>query len=335
MRRRLHDSPSTLERLHRLLRVGTPLTLSDIEERLGVSKRHARRLVNEIKRAGLPLDVEKRGREKEYRVPPEEQLAAIELDLSEREALALVLAAAVATSGPGPVPLGDALQRAFGQVTDALSSRVVTFEPDDLKKQIYVREAGSVEVDGELFLTLLRAIANRRRLVMDYHTASTGTHHKGRALEPWALVRLGSAWMCVARDPEKEAMRDFNLARMSNVGPADPGSRGGDYRIPEDFDPEIYLSGRFESLSGTDPYTVRLRVGPDQAPYFQSKAYHRTQLIEQEEASGHLVVSYEVTGLEEITSFVRSWGTGVQVLDPPELREQIKREAKKIRAMYE
>jgi predicted DNA-binding transcriptional regulator YafY len=122
---------------------------------------------------------------------------------------------------------------------------------------------------------------------------------------------------------------------MSNVGPEDPDSRGGDYRIPEDFDPEIYLSGRFESLSGTDPHTVRLRVGPDQAPYFQSKAYHRTQLIEREEASGHLVVSYDVVGLKEIRSFVRSWGAGVEVLSPPELREEIKREAENVQAMYE
>ena len=334
---RTADRASNRQKLWHMLRAGKPLTLSDIERELGVSKRHARRLVKQVEDNGLTLDVRKRGREKEYCVPPEEQAATIELDLSEREALALVLASAVATSGPGPVPLGDALQRAFSHVTSALSNRVVTFEPDLLQQHVYVREAGSVEIDGEVFITLLDAISNRRRLVIDYHTASTNTYRKGRRIEPWALTRLGDAWMCVAKDPDKDPddnIRDFNLARMSNVGPADPKSRGGDYRIPDDFDLEIYLSGRFESLSGEKAYTVRLRVGPEQAPYFRSKTYHRTQQIEGEEASGHLIVSYDVVGLEEITTFIRSWGAGVEVTDPPELRNRLLEDATAMQAMY-
>lgn len=329
---------TALQHLRRRLRAGAALTLSDIKDELGITKRHARRLVKQVEARGLTLRVRKRGREKEYHVPPEEQSTVIELDFSEREALALVLAASVATSGPGPVPLGDALQCAFGHITSALSSRVATFEPDLLQQHVYVREAGSVEIDGEVFITLLRAISNRRRMVMDYHTASTNTFTEGREIEPWALVRLGDAWMCVARDPNKEPgndMRDFNLARMSNVRGTDPESLGGDYRIPADFNVEVYLSGRFESLSGETAHTVRLRVGPQQAPYFQSKTYHRTQQIEQEEESGHLIVSYDVTGLEEITAFIRSWGAGVEVMDPPELRDRLVDEAQAVQAMYE
>jgi len=331
----VRNSTPTIDRLRDLLRDGHALTQTEIADRLAVTKRQVRRLLADLEESGLPIEERWRGREKEYVLPPSEQKAAdVSLDLSEREALALVLAAAAIRSGQEPVPLSEDLDRAFGQITEGLSGQVLTFEPDALSRQLFVQDAGSVEVDGDLFVRLLQAIANRRRLAMDYYTASTDTHRTGRRFEPWALVRLGDTWLCVARDPEKEAMRDFSLARMTNVGPADAASNGGDYTIPEDFDPQVYVSGRFESLAGEDAYTVRLRVDPDCAAYFHSKDYHRTQLIEAEDEEGHLIVSYDVVGLEEITTFVQSWGPDVTVLEPPELRARIAEEARAVVERY-
>jgi predicted DNA-binding transcriptional regulator YafY len=321
--------------LRHLLRTGRTLTLTDIEEQVGVSRRHARRLLRRLQEEGLPLQVKKRGREKEYRVPAGEQSTSVEVDLTERQALALMLSASVVRSGPKPIPLETSLDEALDRVTAALSGQVLTFEPELLHRQIHVRETGAVNVDADLFLDLLRAIANRRRLKMDYYTASTDTYRKGRRFEPWALARLGDTWLCVAVDPAKSAKRDFSLARMENVRPADPESPGGDYQIPDEFDLEIYFNGRFESLAGDEAHTVRLRVEPEKAPYFRSKTYHRTQQIENEEESGHLIVSYEVMGLEEITTFVQSWGCGIEVLDPMELRKRVAQEARAVAQIYD
>jgi len=283
----------------------------------------------------LPLHEAWRDRKKEYHLPPEEHSAEVSLALSEREALAVVLAAAAVKSGSAPVPLGEELQRAFGQITEALSGQVVTFEPESLQRQLHVRETGSVDVDADLFLDLLGAIANRRRLAMDYYTASTGVFHEGRLMEPYVLARRGSSWICVAHDPVKEERRDFALARMEAVRPADQDSNGGDYAIPEDFDPGLHFSGRFEAVSGEGAHVVRLRVNSDRAPYFQSKQYHRTQMIEEETEEGALIVSYEVVGLEEIATFVQGWGPGVRVLAPEALQEQIVAEARAVVEMYD
>jgi hypothetical protein len=46
------------------------------------------------------------------------------------------------------------------------------------------------------------------------------------------------------------------------------------------------------------------------------------------------VVSYDVAGLEEIRSFVQSWGVGVTVLEPKELVERIRGEAVEIGKRY-
>jgi len=122
---------------------------------------------------------------------------------------------------------------------------------------------------------------------------------------------------------------------MQAVRPADRDSNGGDHAIPEDFDPGLHFSGRFEAVSGEEAHVVRLRVDSDRAPYFQSKQYHRTQVIEEEMDDGDLIVSYEVVGLEEIATFVQGWGPGVRVLAPEALKEQIVDEARAVVEMYD
>jgi len=300
------------------------------------SKRQARRLIKKLDEAGVPLEKHRRGHKKEYRLPPEEWEAGARLDLTEREALALLLAAGAAESGLGPAPLKEALSGATQSLIESLPSSVATFEPSSLMEQLHFGEASSVEVDPEVFTGLVEALSNRRAIEIDYYSASSDRLYEGRKIDPWALAVRGDAWLCVAHDYRSGERRDFNLTRIESIRPRFLKSNGGDYQIPDGFDLELYFSGRFESLDGTEAYEVRLLVEPDVVPYFESKAYHRTQQIhEKRREDGRAVVSYEVVGLEEIASFVRSWGTSVKVLHPPKLADRIAEEARRVAARYE
>ncbi len=328
-------------RLLSLLREGHALTQAEITGRLPIeSKRQARRLIKKLEQAGVPIKERRRGRKKEYRLPPEEWEAEARLDLTEQEALALLLAAGAAESGLGPAPLKKALSSATKQLVEGLPPTVSTFEPSSLMKELHFGEAASVEIDPEVFTALVEALSNRRAIEIDYYSASSGTRHAGRQVDPWGLAVRGDAWLCVAHDHRSGERRDFNLTRIEAVRPRRPESNGGDYRIPDGFDLELYFIDRFESLDAEAVYEVRLLVEPEVVPYFESKAYHRTQQIHREnsaieEGSDRAVVSYEVAGLEEIASFVRSWGPNVKVLRPPELAERIAEEARKMAARYE
>lgn len=320
-----------------LLRNGEVLTQAEMTERLPIgSKRQARRLIKKLKKAGVPLETSRRGPKKEYRLPPEQWETRLRLDLTEREALALLLAAWAAASGLGPAPLKDALRRATRGLVDGLPTSVTTFEPSSLMSQLHFGEAASVEVDPDVFVNLVDALSNRRTIEIDYYSASSDRRYEGRRIDPWGLAVRGDTWLCVADDERSGERRDFNLTRIERVQPHDPESNGGDYRIPEDFDLELYFIDRFESLAAEEVYEVRLLVEPNAVPYFESKSYHRTQQIHKAEGEGdRAIVSYEVAGLEEIAAFVRSWGTDMKVLTPPELAERVADEARKVAARYD
>lgn len=330
------ERPSHLQLLD-LLRKGHALTQAEMLSRLPIgSKRQARRLVNKLKTAGVAVQEQFRGQEKEYKLPPDEWETTARLDLTEREALALLLAAKAAESGLGAAPLGEDLSEATRSLMEELPRSVTTFEPSALTEHLHFGEAASVEIDPEVFIRLVGALSNRRAIKIDYYSASSDTLYEGRKVDPWGLAVRGDAWLCVAYDHKSGERRDFNLARIEALRPRRPDSNGGDYQIPEDFDLELHFIERFESLDAEEVYEVRLLVEPDAVPYFESKAYHRTQQIHREEGGPErVVVSYEVAGLEEISSFVRSWGPDVKVLHPPKLADRIAEEARQVAERYE
>jgi predicted DNA-binding transcriptional regulator YafY len=332
--------PTTAAKLYQILRRGEAFTQQEITDRLSIgSKRQARRLIGRLKEAGLPIEEQYRDRRKEYRLPPEEWEAEVRLDLSEREALALLLAAWAAESGLGSAPLTSALSRATQSLVEGLPASVSSFDPGFLMDQFHFGEAASVDVDPAVFMDLVEALSNRRSIKILYYSASSD-EQSWRRVDPWGLAVRGEAWLCVAHDYRHEERRDFNLTRIEEIRPFRPESNGGDYRVPDDFDLEVYFAGRFESLDAEDAYEVELLVEADIVSYFESKDYHETQQIRRTHStlkpgSGRVVVSYDVVGLEEIAAFVRSWGPKVKVLRPPELAERIAQEARATAARYD
>jgi len=338
--------PPTAAKLLSLFRRGEALTYDEITARLPIgSKRQARRLVGRLREENIPLEDQRRGRKKEFLLPPEEQATHAQLDLTEREALALMLAAGSARSGLGPAPLEEALEGAAQKLSEELSRVVTTFEPAGLMEQLHFGEAASVEVDPEVFTSLLGAVANRRAVEIDYYSASSD-ERAWRRVDPWGLAVRGDAWLCVGYDPRHEEPRDFNLSRVHGVRPADPESPGADYQIPEGFDLELYFADRFEALDDEEVRLVQLLLEPQVISYFKSKQYHRTQQVNHdhpafEERPGldpngnRAIASYEVAGLEEISAFVRSWGPKVKVLAPEALAERIAADARSTVGRYD
>ena len=101
----------------------------------------------------------------------------------------------------------------------------------------------------------------------------------------------------------------------------------------DSFDSEEYFKDTFVAIAG-DPTVVRLHVSHDHARAFRRKQYHPTQQIERENDDGSIVVSFETSGITEVTSFVLGWGSGVRVIEPQELIDLIRSEISAVGELY-
>lgn len=80
---------------------------------------------------------------------------------------------------------------------------------------------------------------------------------------------------------------------------------------------------------------VVIKVDADQAPYVESKPFHRSQKVEQRFRDGSIQLSLKVVLNHELERLILGFGAHVEVIAPPALRERIAGHVRRASAHYE
>lgn len=321
---------SSLVRFYKALSRGERLTQQEIAERLGVSARQVRRLASSLREEGVSLQESFEGRRRVYYLEPGDWHAdTVRLDLPEQELLALLVATRAAGPTLSPTPLSEPLASASGSLEEALGGQVVSFIPAFETERWHFDRATSVNLDPDLFWSLKQAIADRHPVCIDYYSAYRDAWSRDRKIDPLLFAVRRGAWLCVAYCHQRREVLDFNLVDIEDLSVVSEEH----FEPPPTFERETYFEGRFGALSGDSAHTVRLRVSEDVKRYFERKVYHPTQHVER--AGDGINVTFRVRGLDEIASFILSWGTGVEVLEPEVLRDRITEEVQALAEQYQ
>ena len=338
------------QRLYILLNRGHRLAYCDLEGLFGLSIRQLRRLIKELRAIDVVIESERKT--KRFFIPVEHQRQEYRrLTLSDEEIQTLVIAGQAAFATLERTPLARPLLRAFEELLAKIStpelsivdkqpatgrSPMISIDVEAQRRQWYFGEAPSAPLNAEVFRQLWQAISAKQSIRIDYYAARQGRHWPARQVDPYCLVARSGSWVLVAYCRMRKAIREFNIVDISVVQFCNPSEDMSPYyEVPEGFNVETYFRDRFNLLGGESVHEVRLMVEADRARYFKRKVYHPTQQIESEMEDGRMVVSYEVEGLDEIRSFVQSWGPGITVLEPVELRTIIARQAEEVGRKYE
>jgi CRISPR-associated endonuclease/helicase Cas3 len=107
------------------------------------------------------------------------------------------------------------------------------------------------------------------------------------------------------------------------------------FSIPEDFDEAELLRYAWGIWYGeNEPVTVRLRFAEGEAARrVRESIWHPTQVLK-EEADGGVIWQAQVAEWQEMLPWVRGWGADVEVVEPAELREELKQEAQALASVY-
>ena len=135
-------------------------------------------------------------------------------------------------------------------------------------------------------------------------------------LEPDAALR--SVYL-IGYDEPAEAMRTYKVERIRSATLTQDR-----YEIPDGFDPDAWLAHSWGiwSSDGTPTVRIRLRFDPSIAHRVREAVWHRSQELV-ELADGGVELSVAVAGIVEIRPWILSWGDGVEVLEPDELRKSV------------
>ena len=149
-------------------------------------------------------------------------------------------------------------------------------------------------------------------------------------VSPYYLKQSGLRWYLLAAYKGNPNVYTFALDRIVSVEFIDCET----YE-PTDVDYEHY----FDNIVGVTDYTnrpvehVEIWVGASELPYILSKPLHHTQMIVSQDDKG-AIISIDVKLNYELEQTILSYGEGIEVMKPVELREKLNRRIQKLQSIY-
>lgn len=289
--------------------------VKDMEEENKVSKRTIYRDLDALIAAGFPITCVKTPEGTKY-IFSEEYRLRLKLTFSPMELMALNLAIKSHNFLKGTI-FHEALETVQNKIKATLAE----------KHQEYINSMANMFVSTfrplrdyshahKIIDCITKALLEKKRAEITYWTPSRGKITK-RKIEPYRLWFVNGAFYIIAYCHYRKEIRVFLLDRIREVTLTDET-----FTIPADFDFSQYTTKAFKVLAGDEDFEVVVRVDPLLKPQIMEQKWHPTQKVE-ELADGWLKVSFRLSALDEIKTWIQGYAPFIVVEKPPELVKEV------------
>jgi predicted DNA-binding transcriptional regulator YafY/uncharacterized protein YndB with AHSA1/START domain len=296
------------------------VTAAEVAEELEVSERTARRDLDALGMAGLPI-YSRQGRNGGWQLAGGGRTDLSGLTASEARALFLV--AGPSSSATPEVraalrKLVRALPESFRTQAEAASAAVVV-DPAGWDRPAHPRRS------PPLLDTVQRAVVEGQQVTLGYRARDGAV--SSRVVHPLGLAAKGTAWYLVAGTDA--GLRTFRVDRMTAVEPTgEPAVR------PDGFDlTEAWRLIIDEVDKRRTPLVARALVRPDAVWICRSVFANRVQIGPTVD-DGRVEVELRGHSAFSLAAEIAGLGAMVEVLDPAEVRECLTRAGAELVAQY-
>jgi predicted DNA-binding transcriptional regulator YafY len=293
----------------------------ELAQELGLSVRSLHRYMHELEEMGLPIYTERgpnggfslvRG----FKLPP--------LVFSPEEAVALAMGAGLVEELWGPLYRQAALS-ALAKL-DALLPQAQREEAAWAKRSLLAMGLRRAALDPITpLLEQLRAAARDCRQVELTYQGANQSEATTRVFDPYAQANRSGWWYAVGYCHRRKAMRTFRLDRIHKLRLLD-----SHFEARPDFDPRAYLEAAAEAGMAL---RVRLRFSPEMAMAAQANPFLWEELNEL--ADGSVEAVLKAVDVTWAASMAMSFGPGVTVVEPEEVRQEVCKWAKAMVEQYQ
>ncbi len=300
----------------RLIEARYGVTIDELAEETDVDRRTIYRDLAVINEAGYPLVSERQNGRKVYRfltrfkdVPP------ISFTLQELMTLSFLRSQLDFLTG---TPFQEDMESVFRKINSVLPPRYAAHMERIAGVSIPLLQGRRNYAKTSETLKMVRdALLYQYSLSIEYKTGGNGRQTSYK-VDPYSLVSYKGGLYLLGFAHNRQALRTFAIERISGA----EMSRER-FEIPEGFRPEQQFRSSFGIVEEA-AMPVRVKFSPRLAHAVGERIWHPSQRIEKK-SDGSVVIAFEAGGVMEIVSWILSYGDNVEILDPPELREEVKK----------
>jgi len=221
------------------------------------------------------------------------------------------------------------LEHEVSQVAERISAIVKrhTVNHDIIDNAVSVRHVEYVRPPKEIFQSVMEGCLTRKSIHLSYYSPASD-EKTARKVDPYHIFNYMGNWHMVGYCHLRRHLRDFNLARISEVKILDDT-----FVLRDKFDPDEYFGSAFGLYKGYSWKTVTLRFTPEKTKRISGQIWHKDQK-ETILPDGSMEMSFPVAHFPEIVMAILKHGSGVEVIEPADLRNLIKTEIDKLSQIY-
>lgn len=181
----------------------------------------------------------------------------------------------------------------------------------------------------DVMTKVIESIARNISIQVNYFSLHRNVTTK-RMMDPYYLVPRGGHLYIIAFCHFREKIRVFRLNRMQSVQLTEQH-----FTIPKSFDILAFLANRWSIIADeTEPITFSVKFSKEIARYIHEHDFYTATTLEQKE-DGSLLLKTKVKSKIEFLKWVRSFGVNAEVIEPIEIREELRREYEQLLRRYE
>ena len=182
----------------------------------------------------------------------------------------------------------------------------------------------------EYLQTVIEAMQKSKELLIDYQQFYG--HRETFNIQPYAMKVYHQRWYVVGYIKELGGIRNIALDRTLEMNLSDIS-----FTLPQNFNAEKYYANTVgiyvnEKLK---PTKVKIRAYGKQIEYLRSLPLHRSQKEGTSKYGEFCEFEYKLCLTPELSTHILAMGENVEVLEPIELRDEIKRRLKECLTKYE
>ena len=245
------------------------------------------------------------------------------LSINREEALALLFAGKLFEEEN--FPYQKELETVLAKIKNALPASIKNMI-SGIESKIVFEHSPSVDISRKDINELETAINKQNTIEIKYYSLSNDQNTL-REVDPYNLYFQKGAGYLIGYCHLRENIRLFRIDRIKRLRTLNKC-----FIYPENFSLEEYLENVWGVERGKD-IEIKLLFSDFAARYVKEYQWHSSQEIE-EINEDQIVFKVKTGSLEEIKSWILSFGRGVEVLEPEELKLEIKEEIEAMSKIY-